>query len=74
MHFISRYEYFIGHFLLDFDDDNDITKYDLMDVIDRLTWGSQLLMEEKVHICDIVSKNDSNCNTNKYVNWSMHST
>ncbi|KAJ6644450.1 Calcium and integrin-binding protein 1, partial [Pseudolycoriella hygida] len=43
--------------VFDFDDDNDITKYDLMDVIDRLTYGSdraELSMDEKNQICDIL--------------------
>lgn len=40
---------------LDFDDDNDITKYDLIDILDKLTTGSELEMDEKSQICDIVS-------------------
>ncbi len=39
----------------DFDDDNDITKYDLIDILDRLTFGSELTFDEKSQICDIVS-------------------
>lgn len=44
-----------NNFVLDFDDDNDITKYDLIDIIDRLTAGSELTIDEKSQICDIVS-------------------
>lgn len=58
--------------LQDFDDDNDITKYDLIDLLDKLTFGSELLMDEKTQICDIVSfcffylhKKQENVNKNK---------
>lgn len=39
----------------DFDEDNDITKSDLIDVLDRLTNESVLEIDEKSEICDIVS-------------------
>lgn len=47
--------------VFDFDDDNDITKYDLIDVIDKLTSGSELMMDEKSQICDIVSVSTQKC-------------
>jgi len=33
--------------VFDFDDDNQITKYDLMDMLDRLTFPTELLRDEK---------------------------
>ncbi|KAG4078715.1 hypothetical protein HA402_015305 [Bradysia odoriphaga] len=40
--------------VFDFDDDNDITKFDLIDILDRLTLGSELAVDEKSQICDIL--------------------
>lgn len=41
--------------VFDFNEDNQITKEDLFALMDRLTKFSELSVEEKDHICDVVN-------------------